>query len=1071
MTDVSNKKIFWNQQDLPDDFTLLMRNLGPKQKLDIKTMYQDQQPIVTTNQKKPKWEKGSGKGKRVKSVSKKDQIIQENLAKKKAKQVESDLQKLESFVAETENDFERWLGYIKTDEIRVKLKLAAIQKALVTNNGNTLVELILQVPEPPECAVLKAKTDKKIAKEAKKSKKSSHKKTETKVFDVDSALAWTNHEVSTYLKAKRMVAAISTADYQLEKLGNRLAPLDFYNYAGFKLDPWQMEVIDKLNAQESVLVCAPTSSGKTVLSTYFATVGKKVMYVVPSKPLAFQVAALFHQILGDGVAVFVEDFSYIPSTGIQIAIGTPYQLETQLPKLGDFEVAVFDEIHNLNRHEGDSYERIIKWHTGNFLALSATIQNPSTLLNWWRLIKPSLTISVVEYEHRFINIQRHVWDPTTSKINNLNPLSCLEVSDFKNGTAGTSFTPLDTMSVWEQIEERFGVDSSSSESDSESETDKASSTHKQAPRVPEIDVSYLEPTTFFKSNPRIALNDVRDYEQAQKKFLATLPEEQLTEILADSYLDDGKTSEAEVDLVEFIFDLRRKKLLPAITFNIQSGACRNMFRTLIKSLEDHEQSCYPYHYPDLEFRAKLYKSYQQRREKLQTDTSEKELEQIMMAFEKKELAAYQKTITDNYVRNCDRAKQRLKRPEGRKKVIGSDGFVGDWTQQHIDNVTANLRKEYNDLISANQIENTDLFEKHAEYCVNATPMKANQIRQIRKTIIKKTGLKIDYTNPLIQGLKRGIGLYVQDLPDVYLQIVQELAQNRELGIVISDESLALGINMPFRTAVIMGWQGYNDFGSLLFQQMAGRAGRRGYDSEGHVVFANVPWKSMMKSQLESITGKTDLPACYGVLSKSYPQYDDTRVNSLTSQFLNPTLANASNLLTVDKGDNLTYPLEIELLQLIWKLRKYGNSTISFINQIDLVEMTLKNNDKTKSANRKSYYGFLLILSTVVDPNTSGSTEAVTLLDCLDKTEDTIQRLSGLSQTVMRVLTDNTILTSTEHEVKYQLVKIILSVGEIAKICYNSLRGLHFSQIATKLMYHCFETCHRLAFEANDFTTD
>ena len=44
--------------------------------------------------------------------------------------------------------------------------------------------------------------------------------------------------------------------------------------------------------------------------------------------------------------------------------------------LPDLEIAVFDEIHNINSKCGDCYERIIKWHNGNFLALSATIKNP-----------------------------------------------------------------------------------------------------------------------------------------------------------------------------------------------------------------------------------------------------------------------------------------------------------------------------------------------------------------------------------------------------------------------------------------------------------------------------------------------------------------------------------------------------------------------------------------------------------------------------------------------------------------------------------------------------------------------
>ena len=55
----------------------------------------------------------------------------------------------------------------------------------------------------------------------------------------------------------------------------------------------------------------------------------------------------------------------------------------------------------------------------------------------------------------------------------------------------------------------------------------------------------------------------------------------------------------------------------------------------------------------------------------------------------------------------------------------------------------------------------------------------------------------------MQGLKRGIGIYTVDMPPVYNMIVQQLAQVGTLGYVIADVSLALGINMPFRSTCII----------------------------------------------------------------------------------------------------------------------------------------------------------------------------------------------------------------------------------------------------------------------------
>ena len=104
------------------------------------------------------------------------------------------------------------------------------------------------------------------------------------------------------------------------------------------------------------------------------------------------------------------------------------------------------------------------------------------------------------------------------------------------------------------------------------------------------------------------------------------------------------------------------------------------------------------------------------------------------------------------------------------------------------------------------------------------------------------------------------------MPAVFNMIVQRLAQNGELGFVVADDQLALGINMPFRSTCILGYKDSKDFDKYNYLQMIGRAGRRGKDKEGHIIFANVDWKNLMKSKLIDINSNYKHIENYKVLS-------------------------------------------------------------------------------------------------------------------------------------------------------------------------------------------------------------
>jgi len=143
-----------------------------------------------------------------------------------------------------------------------------------------------------------------------------------------------------------------------------------------------------------------------------------------------------------------------------------------------------------------------------------------------------------------------------------------------------------------------------------------------------------------------------------------------------------------------------------------------------------------------------------------------------------------------------------------------------------------------------KIDCEGLFQPHEDFIF--TPFlhfKEDQITQWAnelKTWFPYDGSQFHF---IIRLLWRGVGVYTKGLPDPYLRIVQQLSSQKKLAIVFSDISLVFGVSMPFRTSVIYRDNLVpDDLDAMLYHQMAGRAGRRGLDKEGNVIFCGYSWQ-------------------------------------------------------------------------------------------------------------------------------------------------------------------------------------------------------------------------------------
>ena len=96
-------------------------------------------------------------------------------------------------------------------------------------------------------------------------------------------------------------------------------------------------------------------------------------------------------------------------------------------------------------------------------------------------------------------------------------------------------------------------------------------------------------------------------------------------------------------------------------------------------------------------------------------------------------------------------------------------------------------------------------------------------------------------------VRAGIGVHHAGMLPRYRRLVETLAQRGLLRVVCGTDTLGVGINVPIRTVLITALSKYDgtrmrQLSAREFHQIAGRAGRAGYDTHGSVVVMAPEWE-------------------------------------------------------------------------------------------------------------------------------------------------------------------------------------------------------------------------------------
>ena len=165
----------------------------------------------------------------------------------------------------------------------------------------------------------------------------------------------------------------------------------------FQLDDFQQQAIAALDADKSVVVCAPTGSGKTVIGEYAIhraiAQGQRVFYTTPLKALSNQKLRDFSETFGKEHVGLITGDTIINAQATIVVMTTEIfrnmLYETPIGQVGtslnNVSTVILDECHYIsNRGRGTVWEESIIYCPSEvqIVALSATIGNPEIFTAW-----------------------------------------------------------------------------------------------------------------------------------------------------------------------------------------------------------------------------------------------------------------------------------------------------------------------------------------------------------------------------------------------------------------------------------------------------------------------------------------------------------------------------------------------------------------------------------------------------------------------------------------------------------------------------------------------------------------
>ncbi len=566
----------------------------------------------------------------------------------------------------------------------------------------------------------------------------------------------------------------------------------------FQPDPWQVDLLNAVDAKESCVVVAATSAGKTFVQ-YYAM--RKVLkesddalcvYVCPTKALCHQVLAgvdaRFQKHYAEPTSVVAGMFTKDQRKDIdrcQILVTVPECLDILLLQptaegqkwVQRLKWVIFDEVHCINEYErGPVWERILHVLSDRvpFLALSATVGEPQRFCSWLQSSRPRQKVNLIVHNERYNDLRVGVACSESGSIavRDLHPCCFVTASMLCGEHAAfpqmVSLEPRDAWTLFGEMQKFAGGESA-------------------------LSLEGLTPAEFFRGTVVISRGKAKEWAERLKEKL----------------LEWAKTNPSAVETVLTPFQAKLKPrdvLMPEKLADVDEA----VYSVVTQLLRDGPVLAFCFRRPQV-------------------------VRMVRVCVQKLEQE------------HKDWLKEEQKKPKPKAVVIEIRGNTEEERER-------SREEELNKVQAAEEtFPRSTTFRKFGLGDGKGAAFRDEVIGEV----MGKLGW--DDSHVLIRGLHRGVGCHHAGLPHKYRSAVEVLFRTKDVTVLFSTTTLAQGIQAPARSVVLVQDSPFLDATSM--RQMIGRAGRRGFDKIGRAVFVGVRYervRSLLTSSVPTLRGSFPL---------------------------------------------------------------------------------------------------------------------------------------------------------------------------------------------------------------------